>query len=218
MVESLSKFFAFMASRFDQILMAAVEHLQLSFIALALAVAVAVPLGIVLTRHEKLAQPVIAVVNVFQTIPSLALLGFLIPFLGIGTKNAIAALFLYALLPILRNTYTGIKGVDKSLIEAGYGMGMTKNQVLFMVELPLSLSVIMAGIRTATVITIGTAALAAFIGGGGLGRMIYTGLAMVNNNMILSGAVPCAILALLADFILGRLEKAVTPRGLRANK
>lgn len=217
-MKAFQEFFYFASSRSEQIIKATFEHLGLSLVAMLLAVAVAVPLGIILTKHEKLARPIIGIANVFQTIPSLALLGFMIPILGIGSKPAIVALFLYSLLPILRNTFTGIKGVDSSLIEAGYGMGMTKNQVLFMVELPLALSVIMAGIRTATVINIGTAALAAMVGGGGLGRLIFTGLSMVNNNMILAGAIPCAILALLVDYILGLLENAVTPRGLKISR
>jgi osmoprotectant transport system permease protein len=217
-METIRQFLVFANSRSGQIGKATLEHLELSFWAILLAVAVAVPLGILLTKRERLAQPIIGITNVFQTIPSLALLGFLIPFLGIGKKTAIIALFLYSLLPILRNTYTGIKGVDKALIEAGYGMGMTKNQVLFMVELPLALSVIMAGIRTSTVINIGTATLAAMIGAGGLGRLIFTGLSMVNNNLILAGAIPCAILALLADYVLGLLENLVTPRGLKGNR
>ena len=150
-----------------------------------------------------------------QTVPSLALFGLLIPipFIGgIGARTAIIALALYALLPLIRNTYTGIKGVDRSIVEAARGMGMTDRQLLWQVELPLSLNVIIAGIRVATVISVGLATIAAAIGAGGLGEFIFRGLAMVNNQVILAGAVPAALLALTADFSLGRLEKWLAPR------
>ena len=157
--------------------------------------------------------------HVLQTIPSLALLALMIPLgLGIGKKPAMVALFLYSLLPILRNTYTGIKGVDDSVREAAIGMGMTYFQRLYMVELPMAFSVIMAGVRTATVITIGTATLAALIGGGGLGDFIVTGLGMVRDELIPLGALPAAIMALLADFLLGKLEDWLTPKGLKIAK
>lgn len=189
------------------------QHLELTLIALFLAIIIAVPLGIYLTRHPKLAEPIIGVASVFQTIPSLALLGFLIPLLGIGLLPAIVALTIYGLLPIIRNTYTGIVGVDKAAVEAGVGMGMTPTQVLFMVEVPLALKVIMAGIRTAAVLIIGVATLAAMIGAGGLGDLIFRGISMSNNELILAGAVPAAILALLFDTLLKRLESRVTPKG-----
>ena len=139
----------------------------------------------------------------------------MIPVFGIGTPPAIAALFLYGLLPIIRNTYTGITSVDPALKEAGKGMGMTSMQLMFMLELPLSTRIIMAGIRTATVINIGTATLAAFIGAGGLGELIVTGLTLNDNNLILSGAIPSAILALVVDFLLARLENVLEPNGLK---
>ena len=153
--------------------------------------------------------------NIIQTIPSLALFGFLLPVPWLGTsadRLAILALTLYALLPIIRNTYTGIRGVDPAVVEAARGMGMTESQVLFQVELPLALSVILSGVRTAVVIAVGLATIAAAIGAGGLGEFIFRGLAMVDNRVILAGAIPAAILALLADFGVGRLEKSLRPR------
>ncbi len=182
----------------------------------ALAILVAVPLGILGTRYTKLGKVVMNFANIIQTIPSLALLVLmLLAGLGLGYRPAITALFLYSLLPILRNTYTGIKNVDPFLKEAAVGMGMTSMQQLRMVELPLAFSVIMAGIRTATVICIGTGTLAAYIGAGGLGPYIVRGLAFMWNHLLILGAIPAAIMALLADFILGKLEYIVTPRGLK---
>jgi len=191
------------------------EHLLLSGIAMLIAIIVAVPVGIFLTRYRRLAEPIIGIAAIIQTIPSLALLGFMLPVFGIGKVPAIIALTLYALLPILRNTYTGILGVDPALVDAGRGMGMTSRQILVMVELPLTLPIIMAGIRTATVLTIGVAALATFIGAGGLGDLIDRGLRVADKNLILTGAIPAAILAILFDLGLRKLEEKVTPRGMR---
>ncbi|ADL07013.1 ABC transporter permease [Thermosediminibacter oceani] len=204
--------------RKQDILIAFQEHVFLSGIAMAIAIAVAVPLGIALTRYKKLAEPIIGIAAIIQTIPSLALLGFMLPIFGIGKLPAIIALTLYALLPILRNTYTGILGVDPALIDVGKGMGMTSRQILWMVELPLSLPVIMAGVRTATVLTIGVAALATFIGAGGLGDLIDRGLRVADRNLILAGAIPAAILAILFDLILRKVEDKVTPKGLKKQK
>lgn len=201
--------------RQQDIMEATWEHIQLSFVAVAIAVLISVPIGIALTRYQRLATPIIGVASLFQTIPSLALLGFMIPLLGIGWTPAIVALTIYGLLPVLRNTYTGIMNVDKSMREAGVGMGMTTMQVLFRVELPLALSVIMAGIRTATVLIIGVATLAALIGAGGLGDLIFRGIAMVNTPLILAGAIPAALLALIFDTLLEWLEKAATPKGIK---
>jgi osmoprotectant transport system permease protein len=194
------------------------EHIFLSFISIAIAIVISVPLGIFLTRHPKIADPIIGVTAVFQTIPSLALLVFLVPFVGTGELPAIIALTVYGLLPILRNTYLGIRGVDRSVIEAGIGMGMTNRQVLWMVELPLALTVIMGGIRTATVLIIGVATIAGLIGAGGLGDLIFRGLQTYNSGLILGGAIPAALLAILFDFLLKQLEKDATPRGLRKEK
>lgn len=206
---------SYMLSHSRQIAQAAAEHLSIAATALAAAIIIAIPLGILLTRRRSLAPVVLGFSNIIMTIPSLALLAFMLPFLGIGNKPAIAALILYALMPIMRNTYTGIIKVPAFLVEAGRGMGMNDLQVLCAVELPIALTAILAGIRTTFVILIGWATLAAFIGGGGLGRLIWAGLTNDNYYLILSGAVPTALLALLADLILGYLEGWLTPRGLK---
>ena len=190
------------------------EHLWMVGISMAIAVAIGVPVGIWLSRRQAMEKPVLGLANVIQTIPSLALFGFLLPAPWIGARAgriAILALVLYALLPVIRNTYEGIRGVDRAVVEAGKGMGMTGRQLLLQVELPLALSVIIAGVRVATVISVGLATIAAAIGAGGLGEFIFRGLAMVNNVVILAGAIPAAILALLADFGLGLLEKRLRP-------
>lgn len=196
------------AARGDQLWTALLEHIQISVIALAIAVFISVPLGVLLTRKERIAEPIIGITAVMQTIPSLALLGLLIPLVGIGFLPAVIALFLYALLPILRNTYTGIKEVDPSLREAAKAMGMTSMKRLFRVELPLALPVIMAGIRTAMVLIIGTATIVALIGAGGLGSLILLGIDRNDNALILLGAIPAALLAILFDIILRMIETA----------
>ena len=200
----------FFASHRAEILAATHEHLSLVLISMAIAVAIGVPLGLALVTHPRWRAAALAVASIFQTIPSLALFGFLIPlpFLGgIGARTAIIALVLYALLPILRNTYVGLTGIDPAIIEAAEAMGMTERQILFRVRFPLATSFILAGIRTATVITIGVATIAAAIGAGGLGTFIFRGVAMVSDAVILAGAIPAALLALLADFLLGLLER-----------
>ena len=191
------------------------EHLWLVGISTLIAVVIGVPLGIIITRWPALNRPILGGANVIQTIPSLALFGFLLPAPWFGERAdrmAIFALTLYALLPLIRNTYAGIKGVDPAVVEAGRGMGMTDRQLLFQVQLPLALGVIIAGIRVATVISVGLATIAAAIGAGGLGEYIFRGLAMVSNSVILAGAIPAAILALLADFAFGLLERRLTPK------
>lgn len=203
-------------NRKDAVWTAFQEHLILAGIAMLFAIAIAVPLGIILTRNKKIAEFVIGIASVIQTIPSLALLAFMLPLFGIGKVPAVIALTLYALLPILRNTYTGIIGVDQALVDAGKGMGMTSRQILFMVELPMTLPILMAGVRTSTVLTIGVAALATFIGAGGLGDLIIRGLDVMNTNLILTGAIPAAILAITFDFLLKKLEDKVTPKGLKS--
>jgi osmoprotectant transport system permease protein len=188
----------------------ALQHLSLVAISTALAVAVGVPLGVVLARRPRLARPVLGLANVVQTIPSLALFGFLIPLPligGIGARTAIAALLVYALLPILRNTYVGITSVDPATVEAAVGLGMTPGQRLRMVELPLSLPVVLAGVRIAAVVSIGLATIAAAVGAGGLGVLIYRGIAILDNRLILAGAVPAAALALAVDGVLGFFER-----------
>lgn len=200
-------------TRWPDILEGLQQHLFLSIVSILIAILIAVPLGIYISRRKKIAEPVIGITAIFQTIPSLALFGFLLPLFGIGSTTAIIALTVYALLPILRNTYTGITGVDQSAVEAGRGMGMTKNQILRMIELPLALPIIMAGLRTATVLTIGVATLAAFIGAGGLGDLIYRGLSTTRNELVLAGAIPAALLALIIDYLLKRIEIATNPVG-----
>lgn len=191
------------------------EHLWLVSVSILIAVVIGIPLGILITRWPALDKPILGSANVIQTIPSLALFGFLLPAPWFGERAdrmAILALTLYALLPLIRNTYVGIRGVDAAVVDAARGMGMTDRQVLFQVQLPLALGVIIAGVRVATVICVGLATIAAAIGAGGLGEFIFRGLAMVSDAVILAGAIPAALLALLADFGLGLLEKRLQPR------
>jgi osmoprotectant transport system permease protein len=191
------------------------EHLSMVGLSTLIAVAIGIPLGILIARKPVLRNPVIATANIIQTIPSLALFGFLLPAPWIGERAgrlAVLALTLYALLPLIRNTYTGIVGVDHAVVEAARGMGLTDWQLLFKVELPLASSVILAGIRVAVVISVGLATIAAAIGAGGLGELIFRGLAMVNNIVILAGAIPAALMALAADVLLGWLEKRLAPQ------
>ncbi|MCB0579126.1 MAG: ABC transporter permease, partial [Phaeodactylibacter sp.] len=195
-MEQLNLLGQFIADNRSKLLEQVLEHIGLTFISLLLAALVAVPLGIFITRRQKLAGSLLGLAGILQTVPSIALLGFLIPILGIGVKPAIVALFFYALLPILRNTYTGIQEVDASVKEAALGIGLSKGQMLQLVELPLALPVIFAGLRTATVINVGVATLAAYIGAGGLGEFIFGGIALNNTTMILAGALPAAGLAI----------------------
>ncbi|MBW4563190.1 MAG: ABC transporter permease [Mojavia pulchra JT2-VF2] len=193
-----------------EILQHTLEHLFMVGIAISIAILIGIPLGILITRQTNLRQPILGIANILQTIPSLALFGLLIPVPvigGIGVVPAIVALILYSLLPIIRNTYTGITGVDSAIREAGRGMGMTDQQLLFQVEIPLAVGVILAGVRVATVIAIGIATIAAAIGAGGLGVFIFRGIAVVNNQLILAGAVPAAVIALIADLAIGWMEK-----------
>ncbi|MGK9431473.1 ABC transporter permease [Bacillus atrophaeus] len=194
------------------------EHLYISIIAVILGILVAVPLGIALTRMKKGAGLVIGIVNIIQTLPSLAILAFFIPLLGVGKVPAIVALFFYSVLPILRNTYTGILGVNKNLLESGKGIGMTAGEQIRLVELPLAVPVIMAGVRTSTIYLIGWATLASFIGGGGLGDYIFIGLNLYQPEYIIGGAVPVTILAILIDYLLAVTERKVTPDGLQGLK
>lgn len=190
------------------------EHLMLAALSTGIAAAIGIPLGILITRKPALSRPVLGFANIVQTIPSLALFGFLIPFPligGIGARTAVIALVLYALLPIIRNTYAGISGLAPALREAGLGMGMTDRQLLLQLELPLALGVIFAGVRVAAVISIGVATIAAAIGAGGLGMYIFRGVSMVDNTLILAGAVPAALLAIAADLSLGWIERKLRP-------
>lgn len=203
----------FLSQNRVEVLELTLQHLWLVAASIFFAVLVGIPLGILVARRPAWNKPVLGGANIIQTIPSLALFGFLLPAPWIGERAdrlAIFALTLYALLPMIRNTYTGITGVDRAVVEAGKGMGMTDKQLLFQVQLPLSLSVIIAGVRVAAVISVGLATIAAAIGAGGLGEYIFRGLAMVNNQVILAGAIPAALLAIAADVSLGWLEKRLT--------
>ncbi|MCF7935543.1 MAG: ABC transporter permease [Synergistales bacterium] len=204
-------FYEYVTRYYMRILNLTMEHIMISGIALGITLALCVPLGIYLTRNEKITPYIIGVANVFQTIPSLALLGFLIFVFGIGNDNAICALFLYAMLPVLQNTYTGIKNVPSELTQAARGMGMKDMQILMRVELPLARPVILAGIRVAMVWIIGTATLASAIGGGGLGKLIFSGLASIRNEVVLAGAIPATILALIADQGIKMLQRHFSP-------
>jgi len=202
--------YTFFSTHSAEIFSTTLEHMELVAIAMVIAVAVAVPLGILVVERPGLRTVALGAASVFQTIPSLALFGFLIPIPyigGIGERTAVVALVLYALLPILRNTYVGLTEIDPAVLEAATAMGMTPWQVMWRVRLPLALSFILAGIRTATVITIGVATIAAAIGAGGLGTFIFRGVAMVSDAVILAGAIPAAVLALVADGLLALLEK-----------
>lgn len=199
----------FFLSNRAQIWQLTLEHLWLVGISVLLAVAIGLPLGILLSRRAGFKKPVLGAANVMQTIPSLALFGFLLPLPWLGERAdrlAITALTLYALLPVIQNAYAGIAGVDPGVREAARGLGMTGRQMLFQVELPLAMGIILAGVRVATVITVGVATIAAAIGAGGLGEFIFRGVAMVDNRVILAGAIPAALLALMADFALSRFE------------
>src|SRR5882762_9847708 len=203
-------FWHFLVANRQQVFDLTLEHIALVGLSILFAVLVGIPLGILITRIPKLSKAVIGGANIIQTIPSLALFGFLLPAPWIGERGgrlAVLALTLYALLPLIRNTYAGIRSVDPAVVEAGRAMGMTDRQLLLQVELPLASGVIVAGLRIAAVLSIGLATIAAAIGAGGLGEFIFRGLAMVNNQVILAGAVPAALLALFADFVLGRLER-----------
>ncbi|MEC1288710.1 choline ABC transporter permease OpuBB [Bacillus mojavensis] len=208
----------FLQTNGGELLYKTYEHITISLIAVILGIAAAVPLGVVLTRMKKGAGTIIGIVNIIQTLPSLAILAFFIPLLGVGKVPAIAALFFYSVLPILRNTYTGIRGVNKNLLESGKGIGMTAAEQIRLVELPLAAPVIMAGIRTSTIYLIGWATLASFIGGGGLGDYIFIGLNLYQPEYIIGGAVPVTILAIVIDYMLAVTERKLTPAGMHRLK
>ena len=208
------KLLQFIAQNSGYILEKVGEHLYLAGIAVLLACAVGIPVGFLITNNKRAASIVVGIANTIQTIPSLALFAFAISVFGIGADNAIFALFLYALLPIIKNTLIGIRNVSPTMIEAARGMGMSRAQIMVQVEVPLAISVIMGGVRIATVTAIGIATIATLIGAGGLGQLIYQGIGMMNYEMIFVGAICSAALALLADFLLGLVEKKLTSKGL----
>lgn len=194
-----------------------IEHCRLTLLAVFLAVLIGVPLGIIISYLKKLRAPVLGSANIVQAIPSLALLGFLIPFLGIGARPAVFMVVVYSLLPIIKNTATGLDSITNDLVEAATGIGMTPRQVLFKVKLPLALPVIMAGVRISAVTAVGLVTIAAFIGAGGLGYLVYSGIRTVNNAQILAGAIPACLLALGIDFLAARIERIVSPIPLRSD-
>ncbi len=199
----------FLREHWTEILTLTLEHLWLTGAALLFAAGIGIPLGILLTRYERLSKPVLTIANIIQTIPSLALFGFLLPLPWLGERAdriAIVALSGYALLPILRNTYVGIRGVEPAVVDVAHALGMTGRQRLLKVELPLAASIILAGLRTATVTAVGIATIAAAVGAGGLGEFIFRGVASVDNRLVLAGAIPAALLALAADTLLGWAE------------
>ena len=205
----------FMLQNRAQVVELTAEHLWLVGWSTLFAALIGIPLGILIAHRKQLNKPVLTTANIIQTIPSLALFGFLLPVPWLGERAdrlAILALTLYALLPIIRNTYDGIRGVDAAVVEAGRGMGLTESQLLLQVELPLAASAILSGVRLAAVISVGLATIAAAIGAGGLGEFIFRGLAMVDDRVILAGAIPAAVMALLADFGVGWIEKRLKPR------
>lgn len=199
----------------DQIISLCIEHIELTSLALVIAIVIGVPIGILISYKRKLNKPVLGITSVTQAIPSMALLGFMIPFLGIGTAPAIVVVVLYSLLPIIKNTYTGVTNIDKTTIEAAKGIGLTKAQILTKIQIPQALPIIMAGVRISSVSAVGLMTMAAFIGGGGLGYLIFSGIRTVNNYQILAGAIPACILALLVDYFFGAIEKLVTPISLQ---
>ncbi|RST73702.1 ABC transporter permease [Siminovitchia acidinfaciens] len=209
---------SFLSSNGSELLFKTWEHIGISLIAALLGIIVAVPLGVMLTRVPKIANVVMGILSVVQTFPSFAILAFFIPIFGVGKVPAIIALFFYSVLPILRNTYIGVSGVNRDLLEAGRGMGMTAWERIIYVELPLSIPVIMTGVRLSTVYLIGWATLAAYIGAGGLGDYIFSGLNLYQAEFIIAGAIPVTILALLTDLFLGRIEGWATPKGLKKLK
>ncbi|WP_040213431.1 glycine betaine ABC transporter substrate-binding protein [Clostridium polynesiense] len=212
---ALNTFWNFVLSRKEEIIKLIVEHIELTFLAVLFSLLIGIPLGILITRIKKLATPVLSIASIIQAVPSMALLGFLIPVLGIGSKPAIAMVFLYSLLPIVKNTYTGLMNINPDTLEAAQAIGLTKGQILKMIQIPLALPVIMTGIRISAVTAVGLMTIAAFIGAGGLGYMVFSGVQTVNNNMILAGAIPSCILALLMDYVIGKIETIVTPKGIK---
>jgi len=215
---SASRIFLVMYQHRNEIFRQLIRHIQLVIVAMALAIAIGVSVGIMLTRARRFATPVLGAASVIQTVPSLALLALMIPLLGIGFIPAVAALFLYALLPILRNTYTAIDEVDPAVIEVGRGMGMTEWQILTKVQIPLCVPMVMAGIRTSTVICVGIATLCTLIGAGGLGTIIWDGMQTRGSALIFAGVVPSVLLALALDGLMALYQKFMTPRGLKLGK
>ncbi|ULT55204.1 ABC transporter permease subunit [Neobacillus drentensis] len=206
----MSGFWNYLTNNYSQILSLLGEHLYLSIVSVLIAIIIGIPLGILISNEPKLSKPIIGITNVIQAVPSLALLGFLIPFIGIGSTPAIVMVVLYSLLPIVKNTYTGLTNIDGDILEAAKGIGLTKSQTMKKVQLPLAFPMIMAGIRISAVTAVGLMTIAAFVGAGGLGYLVFSGVQTVDNYMILAGAIPACILALLIDFVVGKLESSLS--------
>lgn len=208
-------FWQYITQNSGQIFALLLEHIELTVISVTVAILVGVPLGILISYNKKLNKPVLGAANIIQAIPSLALLGFAIPFLGIGTVPAVTTVVLYSLLPIIKNTHTGLGNINPQTLESARGIGLTPFQVLRKIQIPLALPVIMAGVRISAVTAVGLMTIAAFIGAGGLGFLVFSGIRTVNNNQILAGAIPACLLALFVDFIFSKVEKLVTPFGMQ---
>ena len=213
-MNAIQSFFNYFTSNTDQIGTLLLEHLQLTVFAVSLAVLLGVPLGILILRIPRLAKPILGLTSVVQAVPSLALLGFLIPFIGIGSTPAIIMVVLYSLLTIVKNTYTGLSSIPGDTLESAKGIGLTARQILSKIQLPLALPIIMAGIRISAVTAVGLMTISAFVGAGGLGYLVFAGIQTVDNNQILAGAIPAGLLALLIDFIVSRIEYKVAPNGI----
>lgn len=214
----MSEFIDYFIQNFSSILGLFVEHVQLTIMAILISIVIGVPLGILITYFKPSKKPVMAIANLIQAIPSMALLGFMIPLLGIGTKPAIVMVILYSLLPIIKNTVAGLDSINQETLEAAKGIGLTRSQVLYKVQIPLAAPVIMAGVRISAVSSVGLMTLAAFIGAGGLGYLVYAGIRTTNTDQILAGAIPACILALLIDYIFSILERLVTPKSFQLTK
>lgn len=209
--------FSYLIENWQEVLSLTLTHIQLTIFSVAIAILIGVPLGILISYIRPLSKPVLGFSSVVQAIPSLALLGFLIPVLGIGATPAIVMVVLYSLLPIIKNTATGLSNIDQDLVEAGTGIGLTKFQILYKVKIPLALPVIMAGVRISAVGAVGLVTIAAFVGAGGLGYLVYAGITAIDNAQILAGAIPACLLALGMDFIFSQVEKSVSPISLRTD-
>ena len=205
---------AFFAQHGSELLVKTWQQIYISAISLGLGIIVAVPLSVVLMKFKRIAKVVIAIASMLQTIPALALLAIMIPFFGVGKLPAIIALFLYSLMPILRNTYVGLTDVNQDTIDSARGLGMTNMQLILKVDIPLAMPVIMAGIRLSAIYVIAWATLASYIGAGGLGDFIFNGLSLYQTDLIFGGTIPVIILALLTDYLLGKLERKLTPKGI----
>lgn len=211
----MNNFIEQLSQRKSEIISLIIQHIELTLLAVLVAIVIGVPLGIFITKHKKLAGFVIGIANLIQAVPSLAILGFLIPIIGIGSAPAITMVVLYSMLPIIKNAYTGIININPDMLEAAKGLGMTNRQTLKLVKIPLAMPVMMAGIRMASVTAVGLMTISAFVGAGGLGYMVFTGIQTVDNNLVLIGAIPAAILALAIDYLAGRIESATMPNGIK---